>query len=357
MLRGMRWQVTLPVALVVAALVLVPLAAVIELPGEAAVQKLFGQRYVEPCGPTVHRGESGAWRDEPAAPTLRDGPSAARVGRYAYLVGGILSFDDEYEDVDSADQVERLDLVTRKWEEMPPLPRGLNHVNLASGNGDLYVLGGLTAHLVDYEATGQSWRFDSDSERWEELPPLPTPRGAGAAVTIGDRIYVVGGVADHERRTELEAYDIRTGKWERLAPMRSARDHLGGAALDGRLYVLGGRRGNDLSLTDFERYDPETDSWERLPGPPEATAGFGFEAVNGRLVAAGGENLRHRVLTGRTWAFDPQAREWDSLPDMDTPMHGHPMVEYRGRAYVFAGSECSGFHPFKRAASLEVPPA
>jgi N-acetylneuraminic acid mutarotase len=353
----MRWPVALPVALLAAVLVLLPLAAIWELPGETAVQELFGQEYEEPCGPTIHAGDGGAWREEPAAPVTRDGPSGVRAGRYAYVVGGIESFDDEFEFVDGAEQLERFDLVARKWSSLPSMPAELNHVQLAAARGDLYVLGGLTAHLAEYTATGRSWRFDMESKRWEKLPPLPTPRGAGAAVTIGTRIYVVGGVAGSEQKADLEAYDLETGRWERLASMSSPRNHLGAATLGGQLYVLGGRGGNELSLDDFERYDPESDSWERLPGPPEPTAGFGFEAVNGRLVAAGGENLRHRVLTGRTWAFDPQTREWEALPSMDTPMHGQAMVAFRDRVYVFAGSRCSGYHPFRSAASLEVPPA
>ena len=352
----MNWRVALPVAMIAAVLVLLPLAAIVELPGETAVQEFFGQKYEEPCGDTIHAGDGGAWREEPGAPLIRDGPSGVRVGRYAYLVGGIVSYDAKFEFVDGAEQLERFDLETSEWTELPPLPAQLNHVNLAAARGDLYVLGGLTAPLAESAATARAWRYDVETRRWERLPPMPTARGAGAAVAIGDRIYVAGGVADEQSRTELEAFDLDTERWERLAPMPTPRNHVGGATLGGRLYVLGGRDDSDISLTDFERYDPATERWERLPGPPEATAGFGFEAANGRLVAAGGENLRHRVMTGRTWAFAPDTREWDALPNMDTPMHGQAMVEYHGRVYVFAGSRCSGYHPFRSAASLEVPP-
>lgn len=354
-LRAMRWRVAVPVTLVAALLVFVPLAAVVELPGETAVQEFFGQKYEEPCGPTIHAGGGNEWREEAAAPKLRDGPSGVRVGGYVYLLGGIEDYDADFEYVDSAEELERFDLRTREWTELPPMPVELNHPQLATARGDLYVLGGLTAHLAETAATGRAWRFDIETGRWSALAPLPTSRGAGGAVAIGDRIYVVGGVADGQRKTALEAYDLDSGTWERLAPMQSPRDHLGAATLGGQLYVLGGRRGDGLPLDDFERYDPARDRWERLPGPPEPTSGFGFEAVNGRLVATGGENLRQRVLTGRTWAFDPATREWEALPNMNPPMHGHTMVEYRDRVFVFAGSRCSGYHPFRSAASLEVP--
>ena len=353
----MRWAVAIPVGLLTLGVVLVPLAAVVELPGEAEVQELLGQEYREPCGPIVARGESGAWREETPAPLERDGPSGVRAGHYVYLVGGIHEFDDDFVDVDSVEEVERLDLRTGEWEDMPPLPRGLNHVQVAAADGDVFVLGGLTDHLSRFEPSGESWRFDVEAERWEPIAPLPTPRGAGAAVTIGDKIYVVGGVANHRQLTTLEAYDVDTDTWETLTPMTSARDHLGAAELDGMIYVLGGRRRDEIPLTDFERYDPKTDEWEQLPELPEGTAGFGFEEANGRLVATGGENLAERILSGRAWAYDPAEEAWSRLPDMRTPMHGHAMIEYRGRVRVFAGSHCSGFHPFRSSESLEVPPA
>ena len=357
MLNPMRRSFLVPIVLIGAVVVLIPVAAVVELPGEAKVQELLGDEWEEPCGPVLHRGEGHAWRTESAPEIVRDGPAGVRTGKYVYLVGGIHSFDDEFENVDSAHEVERLDLTTGKWEDMPPLPRGLNHIQVAAVGADVYVLGGITDRLSEFVPTGQSWRFDAAAERWVEIDPLPTPRGAGAAVTIGDAIYVIGGVAHGKRLTTLERYDTTTGTWEALSPMRSARDHLGAAALDGKLYVLGGRRSNELPLSDFERYDPATDSWARLPGVPDATAGFGFDAANGQLVATGGEDLNRHVLTGQAWAYDPSSREWEALPDMKSPMHGHAQIEYRGRVYAYAGSECSGFHPFRRAESLEVPPA
>src|SRR5918999_4644514 len=206
----MRWRVAIPVGLIALGVVLVPLAAVVELPGEAEVQELLGQEYREPCGPIVARGEGGAWREETPAPLERDGPSGVRAGHHVYLVGGIHEFDDDFRDVDSVEEVERLDLRTGEWEDMPPLPRGLNHVQLAAADGDVFVLGGLTDRLSPLEPAGGSGGFRLEGGRREQIAPLPTPRGAGAAVTIGDKIYVVGGVANDRQLTTLEAYDVDT---------------------------------------------------------------------------------------------------------------------------------------------------
>jgi N-acetylneuraminic acid mutarotase len=344
-----NWRI--PLAVLVCAVALVPIAAVAELPGEEPVKDLLGVGQTEPCGPIVNEGEPGVWRSEPQTPTLRDGPSGARVGSHAYLVGGIADFSDDGTTADSLATVERFDFRTGRYEELPPLPRELNHVALAEWEGDVYAVGGLEDDLEQYVATGDAWRYRVDERRWEPIAPMPTPRGAAGAAVIGDKLYVVGGLADRNRLRTLEAYDLRTGRWEQLEPMRVERDHLGVAALDGKLYALGGRQEDERPLTDFERYDPATGSWERLTGIPEATAGFGFEVYGGRLVAAGGEDLSRRVLTGSVWAYSPESDSWTRLPSMTWPKHGFAMVEHGGRLWAFSGSRCSGFFPVRSVES------
>jgi Kelch motif len=347
----MRWW--LPLAGLAVLLVLVPVVAVVEVPGERDVKELLGVDQGEQCGPIVGKGDPGTWRREAPTPTLRDGPAGVVIGDGAYLVGGIVDFEDDGVTADSVDTVERFDFGTRRWETLPPLPRQLNHVSVATWRGDLYVVGG----LVDDRQSGTAnlWRFDTAARRWEELPSMPTARGAGGAVVAGDRLYVVGGLSGESWAPQLEAFDLRTQRWEQLPSMEVERDHLGAVHLDGILYVLGGRHRDQRPLRDFEAYDMRTGTWERLPDLPEATAGFGFEVVGDRLIAAGGEDLSERILTGRVWSYDPAAREWTPLPGMSRPKHGFAMVEYEDRLWAFSGSRCSGFFPVRGVDSWKPP--
>jgi hypothetical protein len=348
-----NWRI--PVAVLVLVLVLVPVATVAELPGEAPVKDLLGVGQREACGPIVNAGEPGVWRSEPETPTLRDGPSGAVTDSHAYLVGGIAGFNDDGTRAGSLATAERFDFRTERYEELPPLPRALNHVTLATVDGRVYALGGLGDDYEALEATDESWRYVPGERRWKPIAPMPTPRGGAGAAVIGDRIYVAGGVADRRSLRTLEAYDVSTGRWSRLAPMQAERDHLGVAALDGRLHAVGGRRVEGSPLSDHESYNPATDRWERLADLPEPTSGFGLVAHGGRLIAAGGEDRPRRVLTGSVWAYAPASREWTRLPSMSRPKHGFAMVEHRGRLWAFAGSKCSGFFPVRDVESWRPP--
>jgi Kelch motif len=347
------WRI--PLALVLLGLVVVPVATVAELPGEQPLKELLGVGQGETCGPIVNEGEPGVWRAEPRTPSLRDGPSGAVVGSHVYLIGGIARLTGTGTTADSLATVERFDFRTGRYEELPPLPRELNHVAVEAWGGHVYAIGGLLDDIESFEATDRAWRFDVDRERWEPIAPMPTARGAAGAAVLDGKLYVVGGVVDGNRQRTLEAYDLRTGRWSRLAPMRVGRDHLGVAVLGGRIYALGGRQADERPLTVFERYDPEADRWERLAAIPEATSGFGFVADGDRLIAAGGEDLSRRVLTGSVWSYSPESDRWSRLPGMSRPKHGFAMVRHEERLWAFSGSRCSGFFPVRSVESWRPP--
>lgn len=350
----MRWK--LPLVAIATVIILLPLAAVVELPGERDVKDAIGIGQRSPCGPVINKGVAGTWRSEPPVPTLRDGPVGAVVGPHAYLVGGIASFNDDGTTADSLDTVERFDFRTGEYESLPPLPRELNHVAVAAVGGTVYAMGGLDDDFEELAATGESWRYVPDQRRWEEVAPLPTPRGAAGATVVDGKIYVVGGVANGDRKTTLEVYEPAEDRWEKLPPMEVPRDHLGVAALGGKIYAVGGRQSEEAApLDDSEVYDVATGEWAKLSPTPEAKAGFGFEAIRGRLVAAGGENLGRRILSGAVWAYEPNADTWERLPDMTVPKHGFAMVRHDDRLWAFAGSRCSGFVPVRSVESYAPP--
>jgi hypothetical protein len=91
-------------------------------------------------------------------------------------------------------------------------------------------------------ALRDAWRFDPDEDRWDPLPPLPSPREGLAAAAIGGVIYAVGGELGSASTAQatLEAFDVLTLRWERLPPMPTPRGGLAAAAFGGRLHVVGG---------------------------------------------------------------------------------------------------------------------
>jgi N-acetylneuraminic acid mutarotase len=72
-----------------------------------------------------------------------------------------------------------------------------------------------------------------------------------------------------------EVYDPDTDQWQKLAPVPTPRDHLTVSAFQGKLYAIGGRINVNYrnNLDANEAYDPESGKWTRLKPLPTARSG------------------------------------------------------------------------------------
>ena len=97
--------------------------------------------------------------------------AAARIGRYAYVVGG---FEKRTGATTSA--VERYDLRRDRWRRVRSMPLGLNHATAVAYRGRLYVHGGYTARRSLSSATHVLLRYNPGRDRWKRLRSSPSPR-------------------------------------------------------------------------------------------------------------------------------------------------------------------------------------
>jgi N-acetylneuraminic acid mutarotase len=330
-------------------------AQVIDLPGNWRTTLGLAQETPNPpCRLGLYRHSpksppvpAGRWRSEPEAPKAQVEGSAVAIGRTIYTAGGsrpgnlhtFLAYDTR----------------SRKWSEPSRLPVGLNHSQAVSYRGDLYLAGG---YLEGVEATSDFWKYDPQSDRWAELPPMGQPRGAAAAAVIGGRLYVIDGAPQTYGVSNpggpydsLEIYDFKTGSWSSGPDAPIAVHHASAASLGGRLYMAGGRTDPEESSDEFLRYDPGTERWERLPSlPPGRYSSLGVVATGGKLVVFGGDDESGwkdggGSVSPSAWAFDPKTGKWSRLPDLKIERHAFAAAVAGGRIYAIGGSYCPGLKP------------
>jgi N-acetylneuraminic acid mutarotase len=75
--------------------------------------------------------------------------------------------------------------------------------------------------------------------KWEIRTPMPSTRTEVAAVELGGKIYVMGGL--EKNGDLLEEYDPAKDRWGRRASLPRPLHHVGAAAVGGKIYVIGGR--------------------------------------------------------------------------------------------------------------------
>jgi N-acetylneuraminic acid mutarotase len=279
------------------------------------------------------------WHALRPATLERSEVGAARIGRFAYVVGG---FERRTGATTSA--VERYDLRRDRWKRVRSMPVALNHSTAVAYGGRLYVHGGYRGRRDLSSTTGALMRYDPKRDRWKRLRRSPTPRAAHAVAVIRGRLYAAGGANSSGSLNSMDVYDIRRDRWRRGRGFPGpARNHTTGAAVGTRFYVLAGRDQGNMRRVDV--YDARTRRWRRGPDLLTARGGIASARVGRRIVVFGGEELGPGGKTiAPVEALDANGKRWRPLAPMRTPRHGLGGVSFGRRVYAFEGGPQPGFH-------------
>jgi N-acetylneuraminic acid mutarotase len=239
------------------------------------------------------------------------------------------------------------DPATDQWTKKKPMALPSHHVAFTEYHGKIYAFGGFVPPPSGPPAwvpIDNAWEYDPAADTWKALAPLPTKRGSAVAATVGDKIYVIGGVttlpgaketAVHPAHPQLsvgtvEEYDPAANTWRARNPMPTARNHAAVGVVNGKIYVIGGRVGaafislaSDISVV--EEYDPAKDQWGApCARMPTARSAMAAGVYGGRIYVAGGEYQDpHMMATFRAVeAYDPGSNTWTTMPSMPVSRHG-----------------------------------
>ncbi|MGC9346873.1 MAG: Kelch repeat-containing protein [Anaerolineae bacterium] len=147
------------------------------------------------------------------------------------------------------------------WYEAAPLPTPLCAYALAAYQGQAYLFGGWDGEA--YRTLAYTYHPDQDT--WRPIQQPEQARGFGDAAALIDQIFYVGG---YDRRRELatcEVYSPEGDQWQACNSMLQPRGGLGLVSIGGRVYAIGG--GWQTPLGFSERYTPDTDEWSVVETP------------------------------------------------------------------------------------------
>jgi N-acetylneuraminic acid mutarotase len=227
------------------------------------------------------------------------------------------------------------------------LPEPLTHAGTAVDDRDIYLAGGyvgrpnLSARQVF--ASRNVWKYNVDTKRWDEMPPLPEARGAGGFVRMGRQLHYFGGSdlsrADRVQHWALSLDNPHEG-WRTLTPLPEPRNHLGAAVLNGRIYAIGGQTGQDDKASYHHEvyvWDP-LESWSPAASLPSARSHI-LETtfvMGERIIVIGGDRLPDVAINDVT-AYDPEANAWTVLTNLPQRLHAGVAAEIGGTVYFTMG--------------------
>lgn len=140
--------------------------------------------------------KSNTWSTKSPMPTARHHLQTAVIDGKLYAMGGrILGNGIPSEDMDEAlsnfNRNEMYDPLTDSWTaRQPMLTKKSGFTATASLDGNIYVFGGQGLRHEDLDSVE---KYDPIADKWTYDKPMPTKRFGLESVSLGDRIYVLGG--------------------------------------------------------------------------------------------------------------------------------------------------------------------
>lgn len=218
----------------------------------------------------------------------------ATDGTDIYLVGGYVSANGTTGQTFGTVEAYRYDVSADAYQRLPDLPARRASGALAYVDGALHFISGTNAARTTEPTDHYVLDLVGGGTEWVTADPLPAGRNHAAAVTLDDRLYLVGGQTGHDgaSTTHDEVWSwTATEGWVERAPLPLARGHITSSTfvLDGRMVVAGGMPSHGSSTARVDAYDPATDSWTELsPLPSTRSSGVGGAVGGGDWVYSGG---------------------------------------------------------------------
>jgi N-acetylneuraminic acid mutarotase len=290
-------------------------------------------------GPAPKAQRQGRWMERAQLPLPRTEMAwAVEVNGRMHVVGGYAEqrVDRAYHHI--------YDPVANTWATAAEIPRGANHVGVASFRNQLYAFGGFLDQ--NRRPHDEVFRFDAAGNRWVRLRPLPRACGAMACVGLGDKIHLIGGAMGdtNETRKSIDwhvVYDPATDTYATAQPLHLGRDHTGIVVFNNLIHLIGGRVDTFHTNSALHHtYNAQTDAWTLRNPMPTQRSGHGLVVYRNKIHAMGGEGT-NRVF-GVHEAFDPATDRWEQFAPMTTPRHGMGAVVLGDAIYVAGGGPIVG---------------
>ncbi len=282
------------------------------------------------------------WQMETIMPTGRhDFGLAAQPGStYLYAFGGVVSATD------MLTSTERYNTCSQTWEALAPLPQPRGYVMAVEIDDKYYIIGGADRVVSGtFGVQNTTYVFDPATNAWAQLADLPQALGGVMAATVNGKLYAFGGFDargyQHGNVDTTYEYDPATNTWlTRTALISGTRSLAGAASLNGKIYLVGGITDGDpytATLGSMIIYDPTTDTWQLGASVGKNRSVALTVAPDNAIYAFGGEG-GEGALSSR---YDPVLNQWDRLSTYFTDPYrsGAGATYSRGRVFIVGGYE------------------
>ena len=158
---------------------------------------------------------------------------AAKIADKVYIIGGM-------EGIEPRNTVVEFDLNTKISTNLEPLPQAVSNMAIAVWGSWVFIFGGRDDINNKILKTAIMYDVNYDKTRkpsYKTLDNMKTNRCGCTAVTIGDKIIVMGGEDENGALNTVECYDVVRHEWTEFPAMTEARAYATAAKCDVQFQV------------------------------------------------------------------------------------------------------------------------
>lgn len=218
------------------------------------------------------------------------------------------------------------------------MPEGRASSMVAAYNGSIYIFGG---SFCAGGSTATPAIYNTVTGAWTNGAPDPiSQRCAAQAVTLNDKIYILGGWSNCDSSSPLSTtsiYDPVANTWTTGSNMPRARGQGVAEAIDGKIYVTAGGNSFPGTISATDVYDPATNTWSTAASIPAAVRSAGSAVVKNKLYVISGLDSLANVVKTDVQIYDPITNTWSSGAPFPSPRYHPKAGGFGDKIFVSAG--------------------
>ncbi|NTS76319.1 hypothetical protein HR060_05500 [Catenovulum sp. SM1970] len=246
------------------------------------------------------KSADSTWQQATSLPFKRHHLGLVASKRGLYALGGF--FADLNDPWQARGECALLNKLDGQWQTIKALPQTQAESGYANINENIHVFGGRSNATGQLDDTNKHWVFDGTD--WQSAAPLAVARNSLAACSHNALIYAVGGRIQSKNflnQTLFQCYDSQLDRWFDLPPLPMASAGLACVSINNSIYAFGGEEyifakvdGKDKVIDSkaFKQvwhYDLAKEQWQTLSvSLPSTRHGLGAVVFDNRIVSLAG---------------------------------------------------------------------
>ncbi|XP_064941499.1 kelch repeat-containing protein At3g27220-like [Musa acuminata AAA Group] len=306
------------------------------------------------------------WEEMPEAPVPRLDGAAIQIKDLFYVFAGYGTIDYVHSHVDI------YNFKNNSWGGRFDMPREManSHLGMATDGRYIYAVTGQYGPQCR-SPTNRNFVLDTETKKWNELPPLPVPRYAPATQLWRGRLHVMGGSKEDRHEPGLDHWSlaVKDGmalekEWTTEIPIPRGGPHRSCVVANDQLIVIGGQEGDfmakpgspiykcsrrhEVQYADVYMLD-DGKRWKQLPSMPlpNSHIEFAWVVVNNSIIVVGGTTLKHpitkkMILLGEVFQFNLDTLKWSVVGRMPFRVKTTLAAFWNGWLYFTSGQRDTG---------------